>query len=177
MALCPGHDDRNPSLSIDVADDGTILLKCFAGCEQGHVLQRVSTTAGLDPREFFGPKDGVRQNNGHGPLASDNGATSRPPAPWPGLTLAQYAAAKQLDPTRLREWGVSETHYAGKPAVRISYPDAAGREAASRFRMAMDKGHGWDRFKWQKGATASLYGLDRIAQARVHGYAVLPEGE
>ena len=105
MALWPGHDDRNPSLSIDVADDGTILLKCFAGCEQGHVLELVSATVGLDPRELFVPKDGTRQSNDHGPLASGNGTTPRPPAPWPGVTLAQYAAAKKLDATRLRGLG------------------------------------------------------------------------
>jgi len=31
MALCPAHDDRNPSLSIQLADD-RILIHCFAGC-------------------------------------------------------------------------------------------------------------------------------------------------
>jgi DNA primase len=31
-ACCPSHEDRNPSLSIREADDGTVLLKCFGGC-------------------------------------------------------------------------------------------------------------------------------------------------
>jgi hypothetical protein len=177
MARCPGHDDRTPSLSIDLADDGTILFKCFAGCEQRHVIERVSETIGIDPRELFPPNDGLHLSNGHGASASGNGAAWRSRAPWAGLTVSQYAAAKKLDEAQLRAWGVSDTYYAGKPAVRIKYPDPAGREAAVRFRVAMEKGDGWDRFKWQKGATVSLYGLDRLGLARERGYAVLPEGE
>jgi len=29
MALCPAHDDREPSLSIAEGDDGRVLLNCF----------------------------------------------------------------------------------------------------------------------------------------------------
>ncbi|MHB1750988.1 MAG: CHC2 zinc finger domain-containing protein, partial [Acidithiobacillus sp.] len=32
QALCPAHDDHTPSLSIKEADDGKVLLKCWAGC-------------------------------------------------------------------------------------------------------------------------------------------------
>lgn len=32
VALCPAHDDRNASLSVD-EKDGTLLLYCHAGCE------------------------------------------------------------------------------------------------------------------------------------------------
>lgn len=32
VALCPCHEDREPSLSIGEGDDGRLLLKCFAGC-------------------------------------------------------------------------------------------------------------------------------------------------
>lgn len=37
VALCPAHDDRNPSLSL-AERDGKLLLKCFAGCEQRAVV-------------------------------------------------------------------------------------------------------------------------------------------
>jgi hypothetical protein len=36
-AQCPGHDDRNPSLSLRWID-GSVLLKCFAGCHVEDVL-------------------------------------------------------------------------------------------------------------------------------------------
>ena len=38
MALCPGHHDSKPSLSIKEAD-GKILVKCFAGCELADILK------------------------------------------------------------------------------------------------------------------------------------------
>jgi putative DNA primase/helicase len=37
-ARCPAHDDRTPSLSIQDADDGKVLVRCHAGCEQERVL-------------------------------------------------------------------------------------------------------------------------------------------
>jgi len=48
LARCPGHADRNPSLSIREA--GTrILLRCFAGCETGQVVAAL----GLEMRDLF----------------------------------------------------------------------------------------------------------------------------
>jgi len=38
MARCPTHDDREPSLSIRDADDGKVLVRCHAGCDQQHVI-------------------------------------------------------------------------------------------------------------------------------------------
>jgi putative DNA primase/helicase len=38
MARCPAHDDREPSLSIRVADDGKVLVRCHAGCDQERVI-------------------------------------------------------------------------------------------------------------------------------------------
>ncbi len=32
LACCPAHDDRHPTLSVSVGDDGRVLLHCFAGC-------------------------------------------------------------------------------------------------------------------------------------------------
>ena len=39
MARCPAHPDQKPSLHINAAPDGTILLKCFAGCTFDAVRQ------------------------------------------------------------------------------------------------------------------------------------------
>ena len=38
VARCPGHDDRNPSLSIRDGSDGTVLVHCHAGCDQRTVI-------------------------------------------------------------------------------------------------------------------------------------------
>ena len=39
-ALCPAHDDHNPSLSV-TANDDRILVHCFAGCGAEEVLASV----------------------------------------------------------------------------------------------------------------------------------------
>ena len=38
MALCPAHKDREPSLSITDADNGKVLVRCHAGCNQEQVI-------------------------------------------------------------------------------------------------------------------------------------------
>src|SRR3954468_17762923 len=38
VARCPAHDDREPSLSIKEANDGKVLVRCHAQCEQGVVI-------------------------------------------------------------------------------------------------------------------------------------------
>ena len=38
MARCPAHDDRAPSLSIAESSDGTVLVRCHAGCSQQDVV-------------------------------------------------------------------------------------------------------------------------------------------
>ena len=38
MACCPAHEDRNPSLSIKVGNDGRVLINCFAGCTALDIL-------------------------------------------------------------------------------------------------------------------------------------------
>ncbi len=38
MARCPAHDDREPSLSIRDGDDGKVLVRCHAGCDQERVI-------------------------------------------------------------------------------------------------------------------------------------------
>jgi hypothetical protein len=68
--------------------------------------------------------------------------------------------------------------YDRAPAVRIPYRDAAGTDAAVRFRVALQKSpDGGDRFKWKSGAKVCLYGRDRLALARARDYVVLVEGE
>ena len=38
MVRCPEHDDRDPSLSIQDAADGKVLVHCHAGCDQARVI-------------------------------------------------------------------------------------------------------------------------------------------
>lgn len=38
-ARCPAHEDRNPSLSVSVGDDGRALVHCHAGCSAQNIVQ------------------------------------------------------------------------------------------------------------------------------------------
>ncbi len=68
MALCPAHDDHNPSLSIKDSDRVGVLLHCFAGCS----LERVRASLGIAPQELRSdgarPKCPSRQSNGYKPI-------------------------------------------------------------------------------------------------------------
>ncbi len=44
VACCPVHDDREPSLSIGLGDEGHVLLKCFAGCTLDNIVEAMELT-------------------------------------------------------------------------------------------------------------------------------------
>jgi len=51
---CPVHDDHNPSLSLKDSEDGRVLVKCHAGCEQAAVvaaLESLGLWAEKKPRQ------------------------------------------------------------------------------------------------------------------------------
>lgn len=53
MACCPAHEDRSPSLSVRVEDNGKVLLHCFAGCPPEDVVEAVGMRMmDLAPRDF-----------------------------------------------------------------------------------------------------------------------------
>jgi hypothetical protein len=56
-ACCPAHEDKGPSLAVREADDGRVLLHCFAGCPTVNVLGAV----GMDMSDLF-PPDEKRKN-------------------------------------------------------------------------------------------------------------------
>lgn len=56
-ACCPAHNDKGPSLAIREADDGRVLLHCFAGCEVNSVV----TALGMDMTDLFPPDNKRRE--------------------------------------------------------------------------------------------------------------------
>jgi 5S rRNA maturation endonuclease (ribonuclease M5) len=54
-ALCPAHDDRNPSLSVSEGEDGTVLMFCHAGCE----IQEIMDALELPMTALFSSGGGV----------------------------------------------------------------------------------------------------------------------
>lgn len=49
VACCPAHNDKSPSLAVKQADDGRILIHCFAGCS----VQEVVAARGVDLGDLF----------------------------------------------------------------------------------------------------------------------------
>jgi P4 family phage/plasmid primase-like protien len=161
-ALCPAHKDSNASLSITEGKDGKTLLNCLAGCDYRAVLAAV----GLSPKDLFAePPAGAR------------------PLPFKyGMTLADYARAKNFDPAILRTWGLHDGSYITRkgqayPGLAIPYQDAQGNVTALRWRMRMEKEEGQEpsRFLWSKGAKIGLYGLWKLNQTEKT--VILVEGE
>jgi DNA primase len=48
-ALCPAHNDVDPSLDIKLEADDRILLHCFGGCTTESILEQL----GLDFKDLF----------------------------------------------------------------------------------------------------------------------------
>lgn len=49
QALCPAHDDKTPSLTITECSDGTVLIKCWAGCHANEIVKAL----GLELKDLF----------------------------------------------------------------------------------------------------------------------------
>ena len=166
--FCPTHDDhRTPNLDVEVGEDGRALLICRAGCENPEIV----IALGLEMKDLFEHRNGsgIRKK-----LASISPETTTSVQP---CNLQNYAASKQLPMGFLKELGLSNRNYQGKPAVRIPYFDENGEEIAVRFRVALEMSEDGDRFRWRTGSKAQLYGLWRMEGIRKAGYVVLVEGE
>jgi hypothetical protein len=158
IARCPAHDDHTASLSIDVGDDGRVLVNCFAGC----AAEAIVAAIGLTMADLF----------------SEGAGGSRPRLVYSnirtlGLTLQTYPSSKQLPVQFLQELGISEFSYLGAPAVRIPYRNEQGEELAVQFRLSMEGG---DRFRWKRESKLIPYGLWRLHHAKAVGSIVLLEG-
>ncbi len=184
LALCPSHDDHQPSLSVAEADDGKILIKCHAGCRNEDIVralglqmkdlfpasQNANEKGGLDPPKTHAivqseQKDSIISDGKglHTGLQSD-ASVQAPPL---GITLKQYAEAKGLPEDFLRSIYLSKfkDKVTKTRAIHIPYFDENGNEVAVRFRTALHKGDREDnRFRWKSGSKPLLYGLWRLRE-------------
>lgn len=62
IACCPAHADKTASLAVTEADDGKVLLHCFAGCDALEVVQSVGLSlADLFPERLAPQTDTERR--------------------------------------------------------------------------------------------------------------------
>jgi hypothetical protein len=118
MSFCPAHDDRtNPSLSLK-AENGRLLLHCFAGCQPQDIVSKV----GLQIKDLFieggggifiPPDTPARLHaqsekphaNGHNERASLDARSDH------GCTLKEYSEEKKLPIDFLRGLGLRDVTY------------------------------------------------------------------
>lgn len=73
-ACCPAHEDRTPSLSINIGDDGRVLVHCHAGCSADDLCAAM----GIEIQDLF-PADNPR--HAFGGRRRTAGEVRRPTAP------------------------------------------------------------------------------------------------
>ena len=78
-ALCPGHDDSTPSLDIEHAQDGKVLLICRASCKTEAVMK----AAGIEWDDMF--------EKGRDEVPKE----TTPPAFWPVKAVYTYCGDRK----------------------------------------------------------------------------------
>lgn len=81
-ATCPAHDDKSPSLSLSLGDDGRVLIHCHAGCKTEDVLSAI----GLEKRDLF-PSDISREQ----PRSAQPSRPAKEPEWVPELPISDEA--------------------------------------------------------------------------------------
>lgn len=170
-ACCPAHDDRNPSLSVSVGDDGRVLLNCFSGCSS----DAVRAALGLEWRDLYAePVEDVPRG-------------TRSPRAAPGTPRAETAAAAIEPPPTGRVFAsLDEVRDAyrrqlGEPSATWHYRDAGGDALGEVLRWETKTGKtirpafrfvdGW-RMKFPP--VRPLFGIDSI---RTEDRVFVVEGE
>ena len=171
IGLCPFHDDRNNSFSVDLK---TGQWHCFAEGIGGNYVSFFAKIHGIDTKDAY--KQILEQ---HGVTEEDKEERRRQQQSY---SLEQYALEKRLP----KEWladvcGLStgKDRKTGVSYMRIPYRDQNGKETTFRKRYA-NKDFRW-KFGSQNSADAAsrfgLYGEWMLPKIRESRYAVLVEGE
>lgn len=184
MALCPNHNDRNPSLSVRETENGRILVHCFATTctDDKEVAARVESVLGMEPGELGGPGGDYKLSPRHDSI---KGVRKEFEAIVPVPSDAPRFSASNR---RFR----SSTH--GYPVASWTYRDAEGRVMGHVARYERRDANGkidkmiwpWTfavregKREWVVGAMPDPrvpYNLDRIASAPMDAIIQWHEGE
>lgn len=163
--LCPFHDDKNNSFSVDLA---TGKWHCFSEDEGGNYVSFYAKLHGIDTKEAYKKileEYGVSREEQQEQTKRDK-----------SYTLAQYAFEKRLP----EEWLQKECFLStgkdrkdGTLYMKIPYLDENGKESTYRKRYAHKD------FRWKYGSAGKigLYGEWKLSRIRDAGYAAIVEGE
>lgn len=168
VGLCPFHQDRNDSFSVDLK---TGKWHCFAEDEGGNFVTFWAKYQGIDTKEAY--KE-ILARYGITP-EHERQAQSTNASGLGSYTLERYSFDKRLPADFLRDTCRVDTgrDRDGTEYLRMPYFFEDGKEAAIRKRYAKKE------FRWMRGSKSKicLYGEWRLPGIRKAGYAVLVEGE
>jgi len=158
MARCPAHEDAKPSLSIGATDEGRILLRCFAGCELGAIVEALR----IEVRDLFA--EPVAPST----LAAAGSVVPAAQLPAVATWLREARALPDAEVTRL----FADSTRTGV-AVVFRYTDTAGGLLYDKFRPLGDRKVFW---RTPRGRPSVLYGLADLPKDEV-GRVIVVEGE
>lgn len=168
VGLCPFHQDRNDSFSVDLK---TGKWHCFSEDEGGNFVTFWAKYQGIDTKEAY--KE-ILARYGITP-EHERQAQSTNASGFGSYTLERYSFDKRLPADFLRDTCRVDTgkDRDGTEYLRMPYFFEDGKEAAIRKRYAKKE------FRWMRGSKGKicLYGEWRLPGIRKAGYAVLVEGE
>lgn len=164
--LCPFHDDKNASFSVDLV---TGKYTCFACGASGNYIDFYAQTHGIDTKEAY---KRILSEYGIMPEERKPAVTDTP------YNVTVYAEEKHLP----KDWLTSTFSLAsgrersGQNYIRIPYLDESCTQVCFRKRYPKNAPQ---RFKWAQGSAGKiiLYGLWHMAEFREKGHVILVEGE
>lgn len=176
MACCPGHDDHNPSMHVNVGADGRILVKCYAGCTTADIVAAL----GLRTRDLMPERVGAKgKGNGKGkaPKAATGKKSSDAATPAEKVAGPTFAARKKRPSKHVCYYTYKRED--GAIVFRVDrrvYTDAKGGKTF--VQQSPDGKGGWTFGVASQGVEYIPYQLPYIRKAAAAGKPVIIcEGE
>lgn len=166
--LCPFHDDRNNSFSVDLK---TGRWKCHAEDRGGNFTSFYAEINQMDTKEAY--KEILKKYDAYEDKEAEE--KRKDTMQLSTYTVSQYSFEKHLPEEWLtKQCGLqTKKDKNGVSYLYIPYFNETGREVTYRKRYANKQ------FRWKYGAGKDicLYGAWKMETIRSAGYAVLVEGE
>lgn len=166
--LCPFHDDRESSFSVNLQ---TGQYTCFACGASGNFTTFWAETHGTDTEEAYRQ---ILDKYGASPNEEDTGKKPKGSG-MASYSLKEYSLNKQIPEEWLSERCRMETarDRDGGTYLKIPYYDESGDMVTFRKRYRNKQ------FRWKYGSSGriTLYGAWLLPEIRKAGYAAIVEGE